>query len=327
VAPNGDLILTATFSRTKRFLGQIDLTSHGGRDVLLARLASDGQIRWTRTFGGSGDEQLDDLVALPDGSVVAAGFVSSRFQSGTLQSNARRKSAFWAKFDATGKATTSRVYTDNRRASWVEKIAVDKHGRIGLIGTATSGPDLGDGPLLESNAKYRTFFALLDTNGSAVWAHGFEGDWNQAGAVAFGPSGELVVGLTMPGSQSGPEPKTIDIGGEKIDNQDGIDGLIFHMSARDGDVKRIVRLDSTGPIGGVHIAGLHRTRDDSMVAFGSYQGRVTFGDGPTVETPLFVDDPCASRGGGQSSVQFVQIPYDECAVSREAATAAYITRW
>ena len=50
--------------------------SQGGADCYLQRYDADGTLAWTITFGGTGDDQIDDVVALAPDDLVLVG----RFQ-------------------------------------------------------------------------------------------------------------------------------------------------------------------------------------------------------------------------------------------------------
>ena len=76
-AGDGSRYVAGTFSGVVR-VGATVLTSHGGDDVFLARIGSDGQIGWARAVGSKGKESgakvdFDDgrvkLVAMTDGAV------------------------------------------------------------------------------------------------------------------------------------------------------------------------------------------------------------------------------------------------------------------
>ena len=49
----------------------------GGEDVILIRTAASGDTLWTRTYGGSGDEDGWDLLRRPEGGFVISGFGNS----------------------------------------------------------------------------------------------------------------------------------------------------------------------------------------------------------------------------------------------------------
>ena len=66
----------------------------GGNDMFIVKLNSNGVLQWSKTVGGTGDEQTLSVVSSNDGGFIAAGFTTS-FGSGG-------KDMFIVKFDASG---------------------------------------------------------------------------------------------------------------------------------------------------------------------------------------------------------------------------------
>jgi hypothetical protein len=55
-----------------------DITDNqGGKDYLIVRLDKNGNILWTKTFGGSGDEEAKGITLTSDGNYMAIGHTSS----------------------------------------------------------------------------------------------------------------------------------------------------------------------------------------------------------------------------------------------------------
>ena len=69
VAPNGTIYAVGS---TSSFSGDLSV-SHGSHDAALAALDSDGNLLWTRTYGGSGIDLFNDLQISPDGRIIAVG--------------------------------------------------------------------------------------------------------------------------------------------------------------------------------------------------------------------------------------------------------------
>jgi Secretion system C-terminal sorting domain/Domain of unknown function (DUF5122) beta-propeller len=66
----------------------------GGHDMYIVKLNSSGSLQWSKTVGGTGDEQALSIVKANDGGFVAAGYTSSFGNGG--------KDIFIVKFDAAG---------------------------------------------------------------------------------------------------------------------------------------------------------------------------------------------------------------------------------
>ncbi|MCD6524345.1 MAG: hypothetical protein J7K48_05030, partial [Thermococcus sp.] len=67
VAPNGDLIIA----------GGTDSFGAGSSDVWVLRLDSGGNVKWQKTFGGSGSDWAYAVSIAPEGGVTVAGWTMS----------------------------------------------------------------------------------------------------------------------------------------------------------------------------------------------------------------------------------------------------------
>lgn len=89
---SGNLLWSKTFGGTKNdwgasvvqapddgliVCGYTESFGHGAFDCYLIKTDADGDTVWTRTFGGGKNESGYSVVALPDGSIAAAGFTDS----------------------------------------------------------------------------------------------------------------------------------------------------------------------------------------------------------------------------------------------------------
>ncbi len=90
--PNGDWLLAGT----------TDSFADPNGDGWLLRLSADGQVVWSKTYGGPADEYLLDLTPTADGGAVVVGWTSS-FGAGGAD--------FWVlRVDATGAVRWQRTY-------------------------------------------------------------------------------------------------------------------------------------------------------------------------------------------------------------------------
>ncbi len=75
--PDAGVVVIGTFRDTLFFNAgtpeEIALAPRGERDVYVVRLDADGAILWARGLGGAGDDQAEDLVVFPDGTLAVAG--------------------------------------------------------------------------------------------------------------------------------------------------------------------------------------------------------------------------------------------------------------
>jgi hypothetical protein len=49
----------------------------GGNDALIVKMDNDGNILWSKTFGGSGDDVLRGIVLMPNDTIIVGGYMKS----------------------------------------------------------------------------------------------------------------------------------------------------------------------------------------------------------------------------------------------------------
>ena len=104
---DGSMLVVGYFSGTADF-GPFSRTSAGGTDAFVAKYSPDGAVQWVRTGGGTGADEVRDVVARADGSALVAGTFASTFQFGAISlTSAGNSDVFAAVLDADGAATWS----------------------------------------------------------------------------------------------------------------------------------------------------------------------------------------------------------------------------
>ncbi len=155
------------------------LTSQGGSDILLLKLAADGTPIFSRSYGDAGALQRADALAV-DGhdNIVIAGTFDGRvdFGAGALDMVPAQCSSdawcvtdgFVAKFDAQGQAVWSVALGPMRAVSGA---AVDVNGAILLSGALPGGV----------RPFRQTWLAKLDEKGAELW---HRSEWPDSGIGA-----------------------------------------------------------------------------------------------------------------------------------------------
>ncbi|MGV3520521.1 hypothetical protein [Luteitalea sp.] len=176
-------------------------TGNGAQDVVIVRLLSSGALDdrfdddgWmTIDFGGT--ESAEDLLALPDGRLVAAG--SRDAGNGVVDFTVARvlpSGALDPSFNALGTATPSdgngRVTFDFGAMDFLNAVAVQPDGRLVLAGWTTMAPgtipNIAVARLTQEGVADTTFSG----SGGAVYNWLFE----EANDVAVRPDGRILVG-------------------------------------------------------------------------------------------------------------------------------------
>ena len=125
----------------------------------LMKLSENGKQNWEKKFGGNGDEVLNSVVVLPDGSLVAAGFSNSKGAGGN--------DGYMLRTTADGETIWERRYgqTKNDR---INDLSVVSGNRI-LVGGYTETGQHGqkDGWIFQVNE-----------HGDVMWEETYGGLWN-----------------------------------------------------------------------------------------------------------------------------------------------------
>ena len=171
--------------------GALQGTNTGGSDAFVRKYDPNGNVLWTRQFGGSGGADDSATSASMDGAVLyVAGFVVGLLpgQSGAGGNNL---DAFLRRYDATGNETWTRQFgtTDGDQAYGVaaHSSGIYVAGETGgALGTVVGGSDY--------------FLRKYDSSGTAAWTRQF-GTSNAdgvgyGGGIAVNNSGVYVTGLT-----------------------------------------------------------------------------------------------------------------------------------
>lgn len=67
VMDDGDIVMMGNYESTFAFFNSMSISSQGENDIFLARLDSDGNAQWIQSFGGAGEESVEDMSITADG--------------------------------------------------------------------------------------------------------------------------------------------------------------------------------------------------------------------------------------------------------------------
>jgi len=147
----------------------------GGRDIWLLRILPEGEVLWSRTFGGAGHDEAFDLVALGNGGFALTGHVwggaAAAYDLAVLR------------VDAAGETIWQRTLDRARFEAGTALAALDDGGLV-VVGT-TSVAGLRDTDL---------WVLRLDAEGTVRWQRRFGGArGEQPSAVVAASAGGIVV--------------------------------------------------------------------------------------------------------------------------------------
>jgi hypothetical protein len=124
----------------------------GNQDGLLLRLDTYGNTLWQKRFGGGQADQLNAVVATPDGGFVAIGE--------TRSFGAESSDIFIVKVDASGNSVWNRIITSGQTDDFSRSLLLLPDGGIMVSGVAF--------PLGATNAQ--TLLIRLNSAGNTVWS-------------------------------------------------------------------------------------------------------------------------------------------------------------
>ncbi len=190
------------------FVGAIDFdpsagiatsTSTGSNDVYLSKFASDGTWQWTKTWGGTGDDQSPRFDVADDGSIFTVGIFSAEadFDPGVGAASSTpvgSYDAFLLKLDNDGIYQWSKTL-GGTGFDYAGGIGFDGDGSIYAAGyfNSTIDSDLGAGTTnVTSNGASDAFLLKFDVDGTWQWTKTWGGTGNE---LAYSPivSGDTLV--------------------------------------------------------------------------------------------------------------------------------------
>jgi hypothetical protein len=189
----GIVYVTIGFKDTVDF-GDGPRTSHGGGDVALLALASDGHLLWSTSLGGAGSDAVDGLAIEPrSGDVFLVGAFSETLDLGNDHlTSAGGTDGFIARFDKTGHAKWARGFGGVEHDRLI-RMALDEAGNLYVVGQFRTSFDFGE-TTLQSAGKEDVLLASLGPEGAPRWAVSFGGpEYDAASGLIVEPSGRILV--------------------------------------------------------------------------------------------------------------------------------------
>jgi len=266
--PARELLLAGTFRDTVG-LGDRTLTSAGGTDIFVARIASDGRITVT-TYGDAEDQELLELAVASTGDYAIAGrFRGTIDLGGGSLAATGTSSMFVAGFRVDGTHRSSKLYPVE---AILRALAISPAGDLAIAGTNFDPIDFGGGAL----ATGGQFLGVLDADGNYVTSRSL---------ALEDTSVNLDVGLAFDGDElvvAGSYTNSIDLGGGPLPSAGALDFYLARF-ARGGAHRTSRHLGGPGNDG---YRGFDGDRISiSPVAGGvvlasGYNGMLDLGDGP-----------------------------------------------
>ncbi len=181
---SGDLIVLGNFRDTVEF-GQTSTVSSGFNDIFIAKISSDGVLKWVRSLGGTLDENGRSLALQKDGHIIVTGTFQGKikFENTTIPELIAVKNTdiFILSIQSDGKFEWVKQI-GGISEEIVYSLCVNRKDEIVVVGTYNSDldfdPDSSVYKLLQSGVYPNMFVLDLHLDGSFNWVKQFAGDNN-----------------------------------------------------------------------------------------------------------------------------------------------------
>ena len=153
-------------------LGNTNTTPNGGTDVYLAKLDSNGNVVWEKTYGGQSNDTGASIVKTSDGYIIV----------GSTTSYGTDSDIYVIKVDNNGNEIWINHYGGSGGDTG-SKIIATKDGNYAIVGTTSS---FGD--------QFDLYLLKLDGNGNNLWDKHYGGsDWDGGYSIAEMQDSSLVL--------------------------------------------------------------------------------------------------------------------------------------
>ncbi len=185
---SGNIYVAGWFSDAADF-GSGSISSRGGQDAFVISYDSDGEFRWSRTFGGTGeDDRVHGVFVGPDGTVFLVGAFEGTIDfGGGPRTSAGLHDAFVVALDEQGRFLWDRVLGGSGEDQALAG-ASPRTESIYIAGFFEESVFFSN-QLKQSRGAEDGFVARLDNQGAVAWGYTFGGpDKDTANAIAIDPS-------------------------------------------------------------------------------------------------------------------------------------------
>jgi hypothetical protein len=173
--------------------GTGEIAGAGLNDAFVLKLDPEGNLLWSRRFGGAGDDVARAVAIDATGNIVVGGSFTGSvdFGGGPLVAPPEHSGAFLVELDPDGNHLLSQSFASDTAA--VRGVAIGADNRIAATGSFSGTVDVGAGPVTTAGNE-DIFVVEVDSAGKVVWGHTFGGVGAEIGTgIAFGVGGTLAM--------------------------------------------------------------------------------------------------------------------------------------
>lgn len=194
--PDGGWIIGGSFSSSARF-GDTELTSRGGTDAVLVKLAASGNLEWVKSFGGRYHDRVRHVGVDGQGNIYVQGEFKDTADWGGQKPLVAAGGADFdialAKYDLNGDHKWSKRF-GGQFDEMSGGIAVDPAGNVTITGAFRRQISFGDGDDHTSLGEEDIYVARFDGNGKLAWAQTYGAERDDAGnGIASDAAGNTII--------------------------------------------------------------------------------------------------------------------------------------
>jgi len=165
-----NIFLTGIYMNTAYF-GDTSITSNGSSNAFIAKYDKNGQLKWVRSMGGSGDAWGRSVI-ISNNEIYVKGHFDGTAQFGPFSLNCQYDSDYFiCKLDMNGnflwaKSIETRLYFMDD--FWNHSLESDEFGNIYITGWFMDSL-VYDNLTVQSNGSYDIFVIKIDGDGNLIW--------------------------------------------------------------------------------------------------------------------------------------------------------------
>jgi len=250
-APDRSIIAAG---RTGSTDGDFPATRGGQSDAVLVKFSPSGGIVWTKTYGGSGEDEFDGVAIATDGSIFAVGFTDSN--DGDFPDHNGATAGVVAKFGPDGTLVWESTY-QTAGQTFLDSVTIADDGSVRAAGTTDYG-GTGDFPTAAGGTNWTAVVVSLGADGQKNWA----ASYGETTAADFWSV------IAMPGGAVDVVGSAGDLGetGKAVIAEIGADGSVDWSHAVGGSGTDVFRSVVVMPDGSLMVSGYTTSTDGDFPA-------------------------------------------------------------
>ena len=262
---DGGYIVTGYFNNSMT-VGGTTLTSNGGADVFVVRYNSNNEVVSKASFGGTGSENTDAIIATNDGGYVVAGYFNNSMTVGdtTLTSNGSYD-CFVVKYNSSNQVVSA-ISFGGSGSDGINEDELTSNNDYILTGYFKTSMTVGNTTLTSAGGT-AAFILRINSNNEIVSATGFGNSGSNYGrSVVETSDGGYILAASYSGS--------IELAGQTLTSNGSQDALFIKFNSNN-KIESVTNFGGTGTDYPVKIMNLS---DGRYVTVGLFTNEMQVGN-------------------------------------------------